>query len=142
MIMISVAVYVVVGRVYLPVKEKNKPENRLLEVSDKKDLVVVDYSFDSNTKVRWPEDSYLMINFSKVFSEEEKSKLTFQLIPDEKFEVTYPNQYSVLIKFLKDSPKDESTYILKILFDGKQLDSIKFINSKVSTITDSGVRSE
>jgi len=111
-------------------------ENKIVEISDKKDLKIVDYSFDSNSKDRYPEDSSLILIFSKEMSEEEKKNLNFKFIPSQAFKISYPNSYSIVLKFEEVSPKNDSNSIVDILYEGKRIDIINYTNLKYTSETD------
>jgi len=114
----------------IPIKQPiTESKNDFLEVSDYKDLSVTDYNFYTYGKNRTPDDDYLILNFSKILTIDEKNRLSFKVVPEESVSIEYGNLNNVVVKFINPSKKDNQTSKFFVLFDGKQLFSFDYMNT-------------
>lgn len=128
LLIIIVSIYAVYS-LFPQSKERDTNNPPILEVSDYKEFTITDYNFYTYGKDRTPEDDYLMVNFSKPLTPEEKSKLSYKVIPEENLSVEYGNLNNAVIKFSNPSKADNSVSKFLILYEGKQLFSFEYLNT-------------
>ncbi len=115
----------------LDINKKSTSDNNLLEVSQKKNITINEYFFESYQVNRYADDVKLYIKINEEITVDDLKKLEFKLIPNQPIEVTLFASNLIEIKYLEKSPADLKENILIVLDSGKQLLRINYKNLSV-----------
>jgi hypothetical protein len=129
LILILLIIIVLVFNFFGEKRFSTKQETGFIEVDTLNEIEVIDYVFESGTKVRWPQDSYVIINLSKVLTEEDRKKIKISIVPDENVSVEF-KENNLIVRFDNPSPKDSRDRVLKILYSNKLISSFNYFTSK------------
>ena len=96
----------------LDINKKSTSDNNLLEVSQKKNITINEYFFESYQVNRYADDVKLYIKINEEITVDDLKKLEFKLIPNQPIEVTLFASNLIEIKYLEKSPADLKENIL------------------------------
>lgn len=111
---------------------KFSESKKIVEIDTKTGIEILDYVFETGTKIRWPSDTYLVVNLSKVINEDEKKNIEVRVRPEQRTSLEFIEN-NLIIKFLDPSPKDTLDRNIIILYSGKQIGRIEYYTSDVES---------
>lgn len=101
----------------------------LLEVSKELDLKIRELTFETYSQDRFSDDMIAYIYFEgKDVTKENLEKLEIKISPDQEIKTSVIDFFIIKVEFLKPSPADRKLNSLIVLYNGKQVGRVEYVN--------------